>query len=254
MNLSLRQTTIRCDLACAPSWHWCRPGIPPPGRDFAWAREYAKGNRRLSRIVALASVPSLRLPRLCHISILSVSSPRLRSRFWDHRAPPDTVPGLLFAAARVLHALLKAHRRWWLTAPLVRKVVAARKAVRQAWEVVGLERSLEDVPLARPRGVNGPAKSDYRRLLQNPYTARIEPTYVIGRLVPPEVQAAVGLDQFRARHLRPVLRCTQEKLCAMVPWSVGVTVDSVKTVLRKARKSTPFHDLIEYCMIEWLRP
>ena len=54
----------------------------------------------------------------------------------------DTVPGLVSSAARVLHALLKAHRRWWLTAPPILKVVAARKAVKQAWEVVGLERSL----------------------------------------------------------------------------------------------------------------
>ena len=162
-------------------------------------------------------------------------------------------------AARVLHALLKAHRRWWLTAPLVWKVVAARKAVRQAWEVVGLEQSLVVVPLARLGGVKGPAKSDDRRLLRKPYTARIEPTYVSGRLAPPEVQAAVGLDQFRARHLRPILRCTQEELCAVVPWrvtvmpSLVVTIDSVRHVLRKARKSTTFRDLIEYCMIEWLR-
>ena len=90
------------------------------------------------------------------------------------------------AAARVLHALLKAHRRWWLTAHLVRKVVAARKAIRQVWEVVGLERSLEVVPLARPGEVKGPAKSDYRPLLRKPYTARIEPTYVSCRLVPPK--------------------------------------------------------------------
>ena len=171
----------------------------------------------------------------------------------------DTVPGLVSAAARVLHALLKAHRRWWLTAPLVRKVVAARKAVRQVWEVVGLDRSVEVVPLARPGGVKGPAKSDYRRLLRKPYTARMEPTYVSGRLVPPELQAAVGLHQFRARHWRPILRSSQEELCAVVPWrvaampSVVVTIDSVKTVWRKAWKSTPFRDVIEYCMIEWLR-
>ena len=171
---------------------------------------------------------------------------------------PDTIPGLVSVASRVLHALLKAHRRWWLTMPLVRKVVAARTAMRQAWEVVGLERSLEVVPLARPGGVKGPAKSDYRRLLRKPYTARIEPTYVSGRLVPLEVQAAVGLDQFRARHLCPILRCSQEELCAAVPWRMAVmppvvvTIDSVKSVLRKARKSTPFRDLIEYCMIEWL--
>ena len=107
-------------------------------------------------------------------------------------------------------------------------------------------------------GVKGPAKSDYRRLLRKPYKARIEPTYASGHLVPPQVQAAVGLDKFRARHLRPILRCTQEKLCTMVPWRVAVmpslvvTIDSVKTVLRKARESTPLRDLIEYCMIEWL--
>ena len=35
--------------------------------------------------------------------------------------------------------------------------------------------------------------------------------------------------------------------------SLVVTIDSVKTVLRKARKSTSFRDPIEYCMIEWLR-
>ena len=91
------------------------------------------------------------------------------------------------------------------------------------------------------------------------YTARIEPTYVSGRLIPPEVQAAVGLDQFRARHVRPILRCTREELCAIVLWRVAtmlslvVTIDSIRVVLRKARKSTPFRDLVEYCMIEWLR-
>ena len=125
--------------------------------------------------------------------------------------------------------------------------------------MVGLERSLEVVPSARPGAIRGPAKSDYRWLLRKPYAARIEPTYVTGRLVPPEVQAAVGREQFCARHLRPILRCTHEDLCAMVPWRVTVmpslviTADSVRTVLRKAQKSTPFRDLIEYCMSEWLR-
>ena len=56
-------------------------------------------------------------------------------------------------------------------------MVAASKAVRQAWEVVAPERSLELVPLARPGGIKGPAKLDYRRLVRKPYTARIEPTY-----------------------------------------------------------------------------
>ena len=61
-----------------------------------------------------------------------------------------------------------------------------------------------------------------------------------------------------SRHLRPILGCTREELCAIAPWRVAimpslvVTVDSLTAVLRKARKSTPFRDLIGYCMIEWL--
>ena len=88
---------------------------------------------------------------------------------------PDIVPGLVSSAANVLHTLVKAHPRW-LNAPLVRKVVAACKAVQQAWDIVGLERSFEVIPLARPGGVTGPSKSDYRRLMRKPFTARIEPT------------------------------------------------------------------------------
>ena len=68
---------------------------------------------------------------------------------------PDTVPGLVSTAAKVLHVVLKAQRRWWLNAPLIRKVIADRKTIRQAWEVVGLERSLEVVPPARPGGGHG---------------------------------------------------------------------------------------------------
>ena len=130
---------------------------------------------------------------------------------------PDTMPRLVSSAAKMLHALVKAHPRRWLNAPLTRKVVAARKAVRKAWDVVGLERSFEVIPLARPEGVIGPSKTDYRRLMRKPFTTRVEPTYVSGWLVPPEVQAAVGLDQFRARHLRPILRCTEAELCAVIP-------------------------------------
>ena len=54
---------------------------------------------------------------------------------------PDFVLGPVSTAARILHALLKARGRWWLITPLVRKVIAARRALRQAWDVVGLERS-----------------------------------------------------------------------------------------------------------------
>ena len=238
------------------------PALVPPRNPASRARfnlgTNVCSNQRPLRMAALASVHSLRLPRRKHISIRERPDCSSRSGFQTTEYPgycPSSVCGgacpTCFAPSA---SPLLANRT------LVCKVIAARKAVRQAWDVVGLERSLEVLPLAPPGGggVKGPAKSDYRCLLRKPYTARIKPTYVSGRLVPPEVQAAVGLDQFHARHLRPILRYTREELYTIVPWRVAVmpslvvTIDSVKDVLRKARKSTPFCDVIESCMIEWL--
>ena len=56
------------------------------------------------------------------------------------------------------------------------------------------------------------------------------------------------LDQFRASHLRPILRCTVTDLRCAIPWRVGVTpplqvtIDSTRLILRKAKKSTPYRD------------
>ena len=72
------------------------------------------------------------------------------------------------------------------------------------------------------------------------------------------MQAAVGLDQFQAYHLRPILRCTEAEVDAVIPSRVdvvpplAVTIDSTRRMLRKAKWSTPFRDLVEYCMIKWL--
>ena len=41
---------------------------------------------------------------------------------------PDTVPGLVSSAARMLHTLVWAHPRWWLNALMVRRL----------WELVRL--------------------------------------------------------------------------------------------------------------------
>ena len=76
--------------------------------------------------------------------------------------------------------------------------------------------------------------------------------WVVG---PPEGQAAVGLDQFQARHLRPILRGTEAELCAVIPWRIDVmplftvTIDSTRRILWKAQRSTPFRGLVEYCMV-----
>ena len=78
---------------------------------------------------------------------------------------------------------------------MVRKVVVAPKAIRHAWDVVGLERSLEVVLFACPGGGGG-VHSPREVRLPLPFAqaipSHIEPTYVSGRLIPPETQAAVG--------------------------------------------------------------
>ena len=99
-------------------------------------------------------------------------------------ATPDTMHGLVSSAAKVLHALVKAHPRWWLNAPLIRKVVATRETVWKAWDLGGLERFLEVNPLARPEGVRGPSKTNYRRLMGKPFISRIKPTYDKGSWFP----------------------------------------------------------------------
>ena len=68
----------------------------------------------------------------------------------------------------------------------------------------------------------------------------------------------MGLDQFWARQLHPILRCTEAELCAVILWRVGVmlpltvTIDSTRHIPQKARHSTPFRDLVQYCTVEWL--
>ena len=76
--------------------------------------------------------------------------------------------------------------------------------------------------------------------------------------LPALLAPAVGLDQFWAQHLRPLLRCTLADLSCVIPWNVSTmpplsaTVLSSSRNLSKARRSTPYRDLIEYCMLEWL--
>ena len=67
------------------------------------------------------------------------------------------------------------------------------------------------------------------------------------------------MDQFHAQHLCPILHCIVVDPRVVIPWEVQepppppqVTMDSSRRILRKAPKSTPYRDLVEYCMPEWL--
>ena len=97
---------------------------------------------------SLHSMSQAATPEAYH-HFVAVMTTAAEAVFW----PPttlDTMPGLVFSVTKILHAPVKAHPPWWLNAPLARKVVAARNVVCQAWDVLGRERSLEVIPLARP--------------------------------------------------------------------------------------------------------
>ena len=74
------------------------------------------------------SMPSAATPKACRHFVGAMTT-AAESGLWPPTTP-DTVPWLVSSAAKFLHALVKAHPRWWLNAPLTRKVVAARKAIR----------------------------------------------------------------------------------------------------------------------------
>ena len=204
------------------------PPLVPPRNPTSWA-QFTPGTNicKLQQETFADSAAGLRslppaatLERYQHfVNVLTTTAKAL----FGPPSTPDSVPGLVSVVAPVLHALLKAHRHWWLNAPLVRKVIAAWKAVRQAWDVVGLERSLEVVPLAR----GGQGSRQVR--LSSPPTEALHSAHRTDlcqwQTRPPEVHAAVGVDRFRARHLRLILGCTGEEVGAIIPWRVAVTLE-----------------------------
>ena len=75
-----------------------------------------------------ACSPRPRLPfRMCVVT------------FWQSRRPQRRHFLGLHAPQTPFLGSFHPHFPLWVNAPMVRKVVAARKAVRQAWDVVGLE-------------------------------------------------------------------------------------------------------------------
>ena len=153
---------------------------------------------------------------------------------------PDTVPGLLSSAARVLHILVRARRRPWLNAPLVRKVVAACKALRHAWDVVGLECSLEVVPFARPEGVKGRNTVAF-------YANTLHPTakpHICQSAGGPHGSSS-GWKPRPISSLRPILQCTVHELRSVIPCRVTtmpplqVAIVSTRRRLRKLGGLTP---------------
>ena len=103
---------------------------------------------------ALLSTPPTALPNTYRHFVATMTTSR--EAFFIPSCTLDTFLGVVFSGARVLHDLVRAYPRWWLSTLVVRKVVAVRKAVRQACEVVVLERSFEVVRIALPHGGLGP--------------------------------------------------------------------------------------------------
>ena len=170
---------------------------------------------------------------------------------------PHTIPGLVCAAARVLHALLKVHRRWWPTAPLFRKAVAIRNTDHTSVGGGGAGTVPGSCPLGPAcGGLKAPPSRTTVSSCKNPTRHALSPPMSVADWSP---------RSFKLRWVSissaPVIYASFSIVLkkSSLPWYRGGRpscplwwFDSDKTLLRKARKSIPVRDLIKYCMIEWL--
>ena len=126
--------------------------------------------------------------------------------------------------------------------------------IQAAWDIVDVERQLRVSPISAlcVTGSPAPAKRHYRLVTRAAQTSRLEPTYAAGETTPTELLGAVGVDQFRQRHLAPPMHLTPQQVHSWLRWAPAVipplvlTVPHVRKVLWKANYTSPFRDLIEY--------
>ena len=108
-------------------------------------------------------------------------------------------------------------------------------------------------------GAPAPSKRHYKLVTQAPQTARLEPPYTAGEITPTELLGAVGVDQFRQRHLAPLMHLTPQQVQQWLQWTPAniptlvITVPRIRKIIRKANRTSPFRDLLEYMHVGLLK-
>ena len=125
--------------------------------------------------------------------------------------------------------------------------------MRAAWEIAKVEKALQIAPVTSlcVAGAPAPSKKEYRIIRKQTANTRVEPMYVAEVIPPTNLLGAIGIDQFRQRHLAPPWYMEREQIRQLLQWRpiaippVTVTVGDIQHTLHKAPPSTPYQNLLE---------
>ena len=165
--------------------------------------------------------------------------------------PSQPVPSAVRVHVTNLRRYALAHPDWASPSPHLVEIARLKEQIRAAWDVILLEKDVGLAPLPTTPGQR--TKVDYRRTLGARYVPPADPVYVVGVPVPLHQQAAVALDQLCQRHLAPLEALSFARVQAITGWTGAplgppprATVANLRTIIRQAAATVPYHDLLEY--------
>ena len=171
-----------------------------------------------------------------------------------------STPMLVQKAMQRMQAYITEHPQWWLHITQAQQLQKHRSQIWRAWDMIHLENKIR-VSLNNLGGsasAQAPRKPLYRKIFRQPYNASLEPTYVSQHNAHADMIGLVALDQFRQRHLSPPLYMNRNDILQWVQWDppqfppLTLTVSFLRKVLKKFPRSTPFRNLLEARMVNFL--
>ena len=155
---------------------------------------------------------------------------------------------------RHLNPKLVQYPHWWKNPAQVTIVSSLRANGRGAWEIAQAEKALQIARITSFSftGAPPPSKIEYRIIRKQTANIRVEPTYVAGVIPPTNLMGAIGIDQFKQRHLAPPWYMDREQIRQLLQWEpivippATVTVGGIQHTLHKA---PPSMDLRKLCAL-----
>jgi len=196
------------------------------------------------------------------VDIQSFSAAIVASLEHTFGPPADfvAVPRLVLNIQGTLRQYIRQHPHWASTMQGTKHVATLKSRGQAAWGIVDVDRQLRVAPVTAlcVDGAPAPSRRHYKLVTSAASTARLEPAYTAGETTPTDLLGAVAVDQFRQRHLAPPLNMTAEEVRQVLQWTpvpfpkLVVTSRKLKRVIQRARYTSPYRDLIEYCHVGML--
>ena len=164
------------------------------------------------------------------------------------------IPRLVQNVLRTFRKYITQCPNWSHSAEETRKAAKLKARIQTTWDIVDVERQLRVSPISAlcVSGSPIPSKGHYKLVTQAAQTSRLEPTYTAGETTPTELLGVVGVDQFGQRHLAPLMNLSPQQVQQWLGGTPAVirplviTVPHFPKVIRKANRTSPFRDLLEY--------